>query len=936
MPGQAAMTIFIGADNSDFIRKMNQTERALKRGLGDGALQASESVATGLAGVAAAMGALGVASVKMAGEMQANKRAFSTLLGDSQKAEQFLGDLSKFAAETPFELPGLVSASKKLLAFKFDAQDIIPIMASIGDAAAMLGMGQEGIDRLTLAIGQMQAKGKVSGEEMRQLAEAGIGAWNYLADALGISVAEAMDQAEKRMIDGRTGINAVLMGMQKDFKGGMAGLSQEIPGLFSTIKDNTAAVMREMGDKIIYSLDIKTRMQGIAAYLGNFATYVKNSGIDAALRNMIPKEVTLAIFAISGALIGAAIPALKMFAIGTIRALVPLLPFIAAGAALGAVAWVIWQAWQPLGDLFANTWTRVVAYTQQKWAEIQVAVYSGVQRVLQAIQPILGLFGGGMQSAVSGWMSSLADKITVAGQAAQAAAERGQAASEGINKAFSGIGDSLLKGANEIKDSISNINTTFTGLHGNVGNVGPSKADVKAWEDLQKKAEQVSKAIEQEWVQTTKTELEQLDIWRAQQLKALDETRAANENYERDVLRVEAVYADRRVKIVLDEAKKKASIWDQAADAARNLQNKIAGIGLTGVSKEKFDILTDAENQITDMERKYRDWAASYAAAGEAERAEMRRSWEAHGILFEINEQGMVDFAAQKALERVAINDEADTKIANLKMERRLWEESMEKARNEGDIQAFAEALQNKQAILAENLAGQQEMIDFYYETWKESHRSAMSYMAEGMKGLYGGLTTFFTDVLSGTKSIGEAWSALGKSIVQIIAKMVAQWIASRITMWAMEKLFGTQQQTLATAQGAATAAAWAPAAAMVSLATMGANAGPAMAGIGLTTAFAVGLSTIPGLATGGITTGPTIAQIGEGHHQEAVLPLDRRTFERMGLTNGEQQPGDTFHISLQMWDTTSADKWLMERGAALVKSIKRQARSFNVAEVGI
>ena len=134
------MTIFIGGDNSDFLKKWESTKRALRKGLGSEAMALSESIATGFAAAAVAMGALGLASVKMAGEMQANKRAFATLLGDSQQAEKFLGELARFAAETPFELPGLVTASKKLLAYGFAVQDIIPMMAAIGDAAAMLGM----------------------------------------------------------------------------------------------------------------------------------------------------------------------------------------------------------------------------------------------------------------------------------------------------------------------------------------------------------------------------------------------------------------------------------------------------------------------------------------------------------------------------------------------------------------------------------------------------------------------------------------------------------------------------------------------------------------------------------------------------------------------------------------------------------------------------
>ena len=87
MAGNASMTIFIGGDNSDFLKKWESTKRALRKGLGSDALAASESIATGLAGAVAALGAFGAASVKLAGDMEASRKALTTLLGDAQKAE---------------------------------------------------------------------------------------------------------------------------------------------------------------------------------------------------------------------------------------------------------------------------------------------------------------------------------------------------------------------------------------------------------------------------------------------------------------------------------------------------------------------------------------------------------------------------------------------------------------------------------------------------------------------------------------------------------------------------------------------------------------------------------------------------------------------------------------------------------------------------------
>ena len=85
-----------------------------------------------------------------------------------------LSDLQDFAQVTPFDLESVTNGSRRLLAMGFSAEQIIPVMTAVGDAAAGLGMQAEGIDRITLAMGQMAAKGKVSAEEIRQLAEAGI------------------------------------------------------------------------------------------------------------------------------------------------------------------------------------------------------------------------------------------------------------------------------------------------------------------------------------------------------------------------------------------------------------------------------------------------------------------------------------------------------------------------------------------------------------------------------------------------------------------------------------------------------------------------------------------------------------------------------------------------------------------------------------------
>ena len=854
------MTIFIGGDNSDFLKKWESTKRALRKGLGSEAMAASESIATGLAAATAALAAFGVASIKLAGDMDASRKALTTLLGDAKAAEKMLADLATFAADTPFELPGLLTASKKLLAFGFASQDIIPMLAAIGDAAAMLGIGEEGISRLTNAIGQMQAKGKVSAEEMMQLAEAGVPAWKFLADAIGKDIPTAMKMAEQGAIDSTTGINALLMGMQSKFQGGMEAMSKTIPGLMSTIKDNVSMVMVEIGDSIAKNLNLVEKLQGVADWLSQFAAAVKALGLKEALQGMIPPEVIASVFVLSGALLGAAVPAMVALGIATWTALAPLLSFIAIGAAVGLLAYEIWVNWEPLSELFSTLWSTVTDIFTDAWNAITNVVDNAVTTVTTAISDawnaIVGFTVGIWNSVVTAiseawnWITSLVEDALSAvaqfiGDGWNAAGEATSSVWNGIvdfiDGAWASIKEVIAQGINWIVDKLSPLknffaqfipdsvgnwfnkvteginkigasaskftfgfsrkdisallpqmtkpNTKFTGLT----NAAPSTSSpangsgtdkaAKDFEKLQRKAEQASKAIEKEWLQLTATQMDALDAWYADELETLNESKEANENYERDVLRLNEIYAAKKKKILMDEQKENNRIADQAADLARSLSDKLGGLGLSGVDKQKFDIETDAARQIDEVRKKYRDLALEYSAGTAAQQEQFRKAWEDNGIQFTITETGMVEFSRQAAAEQVAIEAEKNQKIKNLHYERVKFQEELDRAREDGDLARFQELLNKEEAMQERDLSGRQQMIDSYYKIWQEAHRTSMSYMAELTDGLYSGFSTFFSDVLNGTKSIGDAFQDLAKSVLKMINDMIAKWLAARLMM---------------------------------------------------------------------------------------------------------------------------------------------------------
>ena len=137
----ASLQVVIGANTKGLQREIANVQKTIRQKLGGNAIEISQDMIAGVAGLGAALAGLGAISVRSAAQMEQTEKAFATLLKSADLAKDFLAELERFAAATPFELPGLLNASKRLLAFGFNAQQVIPILTAIGDSAAALGMG---------------------------------------------------------------------------------------------------------------------------------------------------------------------------------------------------------------------------------------------------------------------------------------------------------------------------------------------------------------------------------------------------------------------------------------------------------------------------------------------------------------------------------------------------------------------------------------------------------------------------------------------------------------------------------------------------------------------------------------------------------------------------------------------------------------------------
>lgn len=179
--------------------------------------------------------------INLADAYSSAKIGFSTLLGESA-GQQMMNQLDAFAKATPFKSSQVISQTQRMLAMGWDAESIIDDMTIIGDAAAATGKGEQGLQQIVTALAQIKTKGKLSTEELNQLAEAGVSAKRYIAEGLGYGsgdegIGKMTKDLENGAIASGEALQALLAGMQ-EYKGMMDRTANEtVSGLWSQIED---------------------------------------------------------------------------------------------------------------------------------------------------------------------------------------------------------------------------------------------------------------------------------------------------------------------------------------------------------------------------------------------------------------------------------------------------------------------------------------------------------------------------------------------------------------------------------------------------------------------------------------------------------------------------------------------------------------------------
>lgn len=245
-----ALILKVQEEGTAALKSMQSTLQGMEQqsnATGASFLKLSGSFAVGEIAARAAIGTISALATTVAGavkstidlssSLEQTRIGLTVMLGSGSKANAMLADLQNFAENTSFNFPGLADAAKRLLAMGFTAQDVIPVMGDVANAVGAVGGGKEVLDRVVLALGQMQAKGKVSSEEMRQLAEAGIPVWTLLAQAIGKTTEQTMKLVENREISSGTFFEAFHKFSQEKWGDIQAQQARTFSGAMSNVQD---------------------------------------------------------------------------------------------------------------------------------------------------------------------------------------------------------------------------------------------------------------------------------------------------------------------------------------------------------------------------------------------------------------------------------------------------------------------------------------------------------------------------------------------------------------------------------------------------------------------------------------------------------------------------------------------------------------------------
>ena len=180
-------------------------------------------------------------------QIETQRKSLEVLTGSLEDTNEIIAEIQAFGAVTPFKSSDLIETTKRLKAFGFETEELVDVTKRLADVAGATGADLGGI---ATAFGQIQAKGRLQGEELLQLQERGVSLQDELQKMYGFTA----DEFRKALEGGRISADAVNLALQRitdaggKYANGAIAQSVTLAGKFSTLVDGVETLARTFGE----------------------------------------------------------------------------------------------------------------------------------------------------------------------------------------------------------------------------------------------------------------------------------------------------------------------------------------------------------------------------------------------------------------------------------------------------------------------------------------------------------------------------------------------------------------------------------------------------------------------------------------------------------------------------------------------------------------
>jgi tape measure domain-containing protein len=215
-------------------------------------------------GLTAPLALLGTALFNSAAQMEQISVSFEVFTGSAETAKNMLAQLKDQALKSPMQFQDITKGAQTLLGYGLTAEQVIPITRMLGDIS---GGNADKFGRLALAFGQVNAAGRLMGQETRQMINAGFNPLQSISEKTG----ESMASLSKRMKDGQISVQEVADAFKYAtseggrFFGNADKQSQTLQGQLNKLQESVTFALAEIGTSLANNGGLKQFFESLTA-----------------------------------------------------------------------------------------------------------------------------------------------------------------------------------------------------------------------------------------------------------------------------------------------------------------------------------------------------------------------------------------------------------------------------------------------------------------------------------------------------------------------------------------------------------------------------------------------------------------------------------------------------------------------------------------------